>query len=385
MINSVYIAPDKHSVVYKGTVSPICDCVAGYLLFFSKRDDISVLPSDATILVTECDDLSDILLSYANISNIVAAVVIGSSPKASALIEAERLSIPILTLDMLPKSHNGKIAILDTERAALFVDPDIDTVTKYSKAFSSTAERPLDLYTPISYTSFKTNNYENVNTPVGALHICSARTWGELRSEDELFDDYRELCENVRPLTLTLLLCPAYPMDEEASERFLTHTKAIFRAAVYGRIRILCGGPCSRTVTGTKKCLELISEAKESVRNTEKEHNPQIPIGALISSPIMLCSLNTLDNFDFLCLDLEKLPRSFFGIPAKAVLTDEAIYEFLEFLKVFLKQEGSVRPSCAILNDEIKKAIDLRSYSFSDIGELFVRPPESLSAFPHKN
>lgn len=372
MNSSFYGSDDKKSVIYKGSVGTIHDCVAGHLVFLSDSGKLPSFFDDANILVAKQDELSNFLWSSVDTSGIYAVVVIGSSPDVCSLRESERKGIPILTLPSLPYRHNGKIAILDADKASLFVDPDIDTLSKYLNLFGSLSNELYESCAPISYVAF--DNFEKDQAPMGALHICSAGKKGEIRNEDELFDDFRDLCESVRPLCLTLMLCPAYPMDDDAKERFLTYLKAIFRAAVYGEIKILCGGPCALTVSGAKECFDAIFEAKELFKKTEHERNTEIQAGLLVSSPLMLCSLDKLPSFDFLCLDAGKLSRLFLGIPARSVLPNEAVYEFVEFLdKIFTDGKYKSLITSVILNEEIKKAIPEKTAVFSGIVEFFVK------------
>ena len=372
MSSSFYGSDDKKSAIYKGSVGTIHDCVAGHLVFLSDSGKLPSFFDGANILVAKQDELSNFLWSSVDTSCIYAAVVIGNSPDVSSMREAERKNLPILTLPSLPQRHNGKIAILDTSKESLFVDPDIDTLGRYLDSFALYSHELSNLCAPISYVAF--NGTEVTQKPIGALHVCSAGRRGELRSEDELFDDYRDLCESVRPLCLTLLLCPAYPMSDESKERFMTHLKAIFRASVYGEIRILCGGPCALTVSGAKECFDAIFDTKELLKKAEHEQNTEIQAGLLVSSPLMLCSLDKLPSFDFLCLDAGKLSRLFLGIPARSLLPDEAVYEFIEFLDKTLTDTPCItKVTSVILSEEIKKAIPEKTAVFSGIAEFFVK------------
>ena len=170
------------------------------------------------------------------------------------------------------------------------------------------------------------------------------------------------------------MLCPAYPLNDESRERFLTHVKAIFRAAVYGEIRILCGGPCTLTVSGAKKCLDTIFEAKKLFKKNEHELNTEIQTGLLISSPLTLCSHDKLPSFDFICLDIEKLAHLFLGISARSILSNEAICEFVEFLEK-AKTEGKLTSqiTSVILNEKIKKAISEKASFLCGIDEFFMK------------
>ena len=372
MSSSFFGSDDKKSTVYKGSVGSIRDCAAGRLVFLSDGGKQAKLFDGANIAVGKPSVLSSFLLSDADTSSVYAAVVIGNSPDVSSMREAERKNLPILTLPSLPQRHNGKIAILDTSKESLFVDPDIDTLGRYLDSFALYSHELSNLCAPISYVAF--NGTEVTQKPIGALHVCSAGRRGELRSEDELFDDYRDLCESVRPLCLTLLLCPAYPMSDESKERFMTHLKAIFRASVYGEIRILCDGPCALTVSGAKECFDAIFDTKELLKKAEHEQNTEIQAGLLVSSPLMLCSLDKLPSFDFLCLDAGKLSRLFLGIPARSLLPDEAVYEFIEFLDKTLTDTPCItKVTSVILSEEIKKAIPEKTAVFSGIAEFFVK------------
>lgn len=369
MNSSFYGCDDNKSSVYKGSVGTILDCVAGRLVFLS---DSAKLFDGANIAVGVPDELSSFFTSDKDTSSVYAAVVIGNFPDVYALREVERRGIPILTLPSLTYKHNGKIAILDTNKASLFVDPDIDTLSRYLNSFALYSHDLYNLYTPISYIAF--DGISESKKPVGALHVCSAGKRGEIRSEDELFDDYRDLCESVRPLCLTLLLCPAYPMDDISKERFTTHLKAIFRTAVYGKIKILCGGPCALTVSGAKKCLDSILEAKNETKAIEREQNTEIQTGLLVSSPHMLFSFDKLTGFDFLCLNTEKLSHSFFGISARTDIGDKAIDEVVELLENILSNSKNIsKIKSMILNEEIKKSIPEKLLAFLGIEEFFVR------------
>lgn len=369
MNSSFYRSDDSKSNVYKGSVGAIRDCVAGHLLFLSDKQSSQSFFGEAIILVAGKNELSDFLISASDTSCVIAAVSIGEPPDAYALREAERIGIPILTLPSIPYKHNGKIAILDASKSTLFIDPDIDTLSKYASSFGACSHELYNISAPLAYIAF--NATKENQKPIGALHVCSAGRRGEMRSEDELFDDYRDLCESVRPLSLTLLLCPAYPMNDSAKERFLIHTKAIFRAAVYGEIRILCGGPCALSVSGAKACLDSVFEAKEAMQESAREQNTKIKVGLIISSMHMLCSLDKLPHFDFLCLDVDKLCRSFFGTHAYSSLSNEAFEEFAVLIEKLLRDGKCIsRITSAILDGETKKAIP-KTDVFNGIAEFF--------------
>ena len=337
----------RETEIYKGNAGNTIECVTGRLFFYSdlysdlysSTSDLDTPFHHPVILVGNEKDIlsvSDTLNNNFHTQDIIGAVIVGSTKNTVV-----SLTIPLLTIDYLPKRHNGKIAILDPEKACLFVDPDLDAIERYSHAFESNAQSISCFCEPISYTAFS----HSTKTPIGALHVCSAGKGGEIRSEDELFDDYRDLCESVRPLPLTLMLCPAYPFDDDSRERFFTHAKAIFRAAVYGKIQILCGGPCALNVKSANECFYALSKAKEELYKSGHERNTEISVGLYISSPFMLCSIystystysmeetEALQKFDFFCLDLEKLPRLFFGIPMRDPLKKAVLEEFFLLLK----------------------------------------------------
>lgn len=369
MDNSFCRSISRGSAVYKGTVIGTRECVTGRLFFSSKAKKLDSSQHCSRILVINENELDFVFNNTSYDRDIVGAVLISDSPSVSALSKAESLSLPILMLSRLPDRHNGKIVILDPESSCVFVDPDLDAIERYSRTFEADMRSISCFCEPISYTAFSRSDKE----PIGALHVCSAGKDGELRSEDELFDDYRDLCESVRPLPLTLMLCPAYPLNDGSRERFLTHVKAIFRAAVYGEIRILCGGPCTLTVSGAKQCHDAIFEAKELLKKHEHELNTEIQVGLLLSSPLILCSHDKLPSFDFLCLDIEKLLRLFLGISARSSLSNEAICEFIEFFEKIQVNSNTQRITSVILNEEIKKAIPEKMSVFNGIAEFFVK------------
>ena len=372
MNSSFYGCDDNKSSIYKGSVGAIRDCVAGRLVFLSDGYGSARLFDEAMIAVGTPSELSSFFLSDKDLSGVYATVIIGDPADICTVREAERKSLPILVLTSLPKKHNGKIALLDTNKASLFVDPDIDTLSRYLSSFGAHSNESYDLCAPISYIAFK-NATERIK-PIGALHVCSAGRRGEMRSEDELFDDYRDLCESVRPLPLTLLLCPAFPMHDNSKERFTTHLKAIFRAAVYGEMRILCGGPCALTLSGAKKCFDAIFEAKTASKSLSREQNTEIRTGILVSSPHMLLSFEKLPSFDLICLDIEKLSRSFLGISERADMSREAIDEVSQLLEnVLSNSKNASKIKSMILNEKIKNSIPEKLLAFLKIEEFFIR------------
>ena len=63
----------------------------------------------------------------------VAAIFIGEHPSDALCAHAGAKELPLLILAKLNPEQDGKIAILDSRNATLFVDPDLDTLERYAR------------------------------------------------------------------------------------------------------------------------------------------------------------------------------------------------------------------------------------------------------------
>lgn len=385
MESSLFKAVSNENTVFKGHIGSVRECVTGRLFFVIKKRECGERfdiyeRSRAKIAVGRKNELETFFFKNENLDAFVAAVAICDTENESVLLGIENLKIPILTLSQLSDTYDGKIAILDVYSESLFVDPDIDAVDRYTRELEKKRVNRLEFYAPVSYTAFSRNSEKS---PIGVLHICSAGMGGEMRSEDELFDDYRALCESVRPIPITLMLCPAFPFNIDSKERFTAHIKAIFRASVYGETRILCGGPCTATFQGSKMCLDEIEKIKtvlKTVPEEKTEINSDVPCGSLVSTPLTLFSLINADiikSTDFIYFDLNKLFCSILGDSWHDCLRKDAVKELLALLKRAILNSTRVTNSvCVIADKEIEEYICDDKALFAAIDKVFVKIEE---------
>ena len=156
------------SAVYKGTVTGAMECVTGRLFFPSKSERLDTFLHCSRILAGDEKELCAVFNNNSYDRDIVGAVLISSSSNISELSKSEAISLPILKIPHLPERHNGKIAILDPENACVFVDPDLDAIERYSRAFEEDMRSIYCFCEPISYTAFSRSD----NEPIGAHHVC---------------------------------------------------------------------------------------------------------------------------------------------------------------------------------------------------------------------
>ena len=121
------------SAIYRGASCNALECAAGRLCFAQAHDEWYA-SGEAKIAAAFSEEL---LLALLYDASTVGGILIGRTPSRLLINEAERLGIPLLYIASLSKRHNGRLAILDTERGSLFVDPDIDTLNKYAESFGA--------------------------------------------------------------------------------------------------------------------------------------------------------------------------------------------------------------------------------------------------------
>lgn len=298
--NDCYHTP----AVYRGKSYVTRECISGKLAFWNqnKRSD----RAEATIAVLTSATEGDYLASDDAFT--VAAIFIGEHPSDALCAHAGAKELPLLILAKLNPEQDGKIAILDSRNATLFVDPDLDTLERYARHLRlSTDHGMLSLLSALCTchcavpmkTGAPSSLFSNAKMP---------STDNSTRTEDEAFDRLRELAETA--VGTPLILCVRiYDLHSERARAALKiRLRALLRAAVYGSFSLLWEGLyCAEQA---KQALALCDEVCTELAKEGREHTPHLPRGIAIESFLLLHELSACPPVDYLCLNGDRLWQS---------------------------------------------------------------------------
>ena len=247
--------------------------------------------------------------------------------------------------EVISRTMEGRLALLDSRRGELIIDPRFDTLCTYSHADSTRSVRR-----EVRKSCF----YKDVSILSSAEYglICRCE---DLLGEGDLFERSADLAEELCRSSLTLTLdLPATESDEES---FCNCAEAVFRAAVYGNVSLMIKGV--RSPIDAEYALRLLHGCFCRLLREGREFNGYIAKGFLIDSPALLSELRHLPRCDFLCFDFSRLSERLVGKESKRSP------RLCEALRIFW--ETWTRD-----NDVLCRATDLRALCREeDMGDLF--------------
>ena len=229
-----------------------------------------------------------------------AGVIVSADTVCSELIGfLSKTGIPYLILkEPFSAQCAGKVALLDTERDMLIIDPSIDTLNDYAmmkKAVSYSTAQMLEICESTDKIIKGKKRGEILVTP-------SYET-------GDLFDMLSGLAENFcsRPITVSL----SVPLEASDRESFCDAAEAVFRAAVFGKFSVLLGG--YKSSEDIISALSLMHRAFCALEQGGREFNGYIPKGILIDTPIWLSRPMPFPKADFVCFDMDRLTSLLLG------------------------------------------------------------------------
>ncbi|MBE6577496.1 MAG: hypothetical protein E7653_05100 [Ruminococcaceae bacterium] len=235
------------------------------------------------------DELSEAMLSSA------VGVVFPNDLGESAIEKASRLAefcrLPALGVNFSPALANDSIAILDSAHSKLYVNPDLETINCYFGAHTRQAKR-------------------NTNTLLetsGTVRVADTTHCGLVAGRTHELDEqkyYEYLCELADTNTGAELVACANACD---SDRFISDTRAIYRAGVWGKFSLLC--TCVCTPEHADELVMLLHKVFCMLEDEGREFNGFIPKGILVDTPLLLLSKPKHSVIDFFCLDFERLRK----------------------------------------------------------------------------
>ena len=197
-----------------------------------------------------------------------------------------------------------KIAILDCQRGRLCVDPDIDVIKSYFEKVSLNEE---DKTPWICTDSTSAAGCDGVMVRVGG-------------GEDDV---YEALCDVADKNTGARIIA-----QTEYGDGMTDRIRGIYRAAVWGRISMLCR---ARTPKEAEDFFSLTHSAFCALEKQAREFNGFIPRGILIDTPIMILSVP--NRFaDFFVVDCNSLTERFCAADASSEISRSVFAYVSEYI-----------------------------------------------------
>lgn len=243
------------------------------------------------------------------------AVIVFGYDVARCLGELCSLGVPCMVLDEDEVHYalcKNKVALIDSERGILTLDPSLDTLELYSSLKARGDCQRLDCAVG------------------GVLESAEIANAGAHRL-DYYFAPSSALGEDIPESAITLWerLCPellvidvTVPQNRDGDERkFCESVESIFKAALYGSLAIsLSGFDCESDLA---YAMRLLHKTFCMLESEGREFNAYLPRGVLLSSPLWLMSPSPVTNPDFLILDLDLLLPSLFSLTAEQIIKKE--------------------------------------------------------------
>jgi phosphotransferase system enzyme I (PtsI) len=293
-------------------------------LLGKKEDDITKIKGKVIVVAHDLSPADTLQMDLKHVAGFITDI--GGKVSHTAIL-SRSLGIPaVVGLEVATSLINGgDLLIIDGETGEVAINPTEEVSQSFleRKRRTKSVEREI-----LKYASLPAETRDGVRVHLQANiemveEIPSAKMHGaegiglyrteilylnrkDLPTEEEHFQTYRRLVENISPSTATIRtldiggdkFLPDYSKNNELnpalglrairfslkeSEIFRTQLRGILRATVYGKLRILL--PMISGVEEIRKAKAILEEVKKSLTKGSIPFDPKVQVGAMIEIP----------------------------------------------------------------------------------------------------
>ncbi len=289
-----------------------------------EKDVLSHL-KEPVILIAH--DLSPSDTATMDKKNVIAFATDIGGPTSHTAIMARSLEIPaVVGLDRVSKEvTNGDTVIIDGNHGQVIIDPDLETIDRYTreeKKFSELISEldKLKLLPAETKDGRKIQLSANIEFPDEVPSVIAHGAEGiglyrteyfylnrtDLPTEEEQFEAYKTVAEQMAPQHVVLRtldlggdkFLSSLELPREINpilglrairfclsrvDIFKTQLRAILRASVYGKFKIMY--PMISNLTELRKANEVLEEVKNDLKAAKIPFDDKIKVGAMIEIP----------------------------------------------------------------------------------------------------
>ncbi len=283
--------------------------------------------SDEKMIVC-ADDLAPSETVSLDKDKVLAFVTAFGSSNSHTAILARNMNIPAVIgagEEFLKNIHDGDMLIVDGHTGEIYVDPDVETIRKFTDKQAEDAKKKQLLQEMkgkenITLDGTKINVYANIGGvgSIGAVLANDAGGIGLFRSEflylesedypteEQQFTAYRKVLESMagKKVIIRTLDIGAdkqidyFKLDKEDNpalgfrairicltrpEIFRTQLRALYRASAFGELGIMF--PMITSVSEVEKCLAMCEEVKKELQNDGIKYSDHVEVGIMIETP----------------------------------------------------------------------------------------------------
>ena len=319
--------------------------------------DINSVPDGSVILATSLSSSDTIVLSKRKIAGLALTE---GGVSSHVVILARNYGIPtVVGLEAITsKVRNGETVIIDGKAAELLVSPARNTIEEYKQKIREEYLRKQSLKAFLNKPAVTKDGilfklYANIGTPEeaemalaegadgiglfrteflymaqsGASMNAAARSF----SEQTQFEAYKTVLQTMgdKPVTIRtldaggdklinsvdipvfdeknpLMGLRAVRLCLECPNVFKTQLRALYRASVYGNLKIMF--PLITSVEQVKQCLEIVNQVQTELSNEKIPFKKDTPVGIMVETAaaalISDCLVNVTDFFSLGTNDL---------------------------------------------------------------------------------